>query len=297
MQNTPRRGILNSSNVCSGGFVCESEQNFSDTDTPSAYLDTDGTPGWGWISGHNSWDDRAKAEKFTQSVDGEIRSVEIAFHTAHDGSSGGTVDVKVWSESGGLPATVLVTETVAISVLTTGISNMTTVTFATPIQITGPATYFVGVEFSANTNNASQDSIAIYTNADGETAVATAYERWANGDWYSMGDANAWNKQISLIIMPEVCVSTVGVEENDQLQAGLNVYPNPTNGKVSVNFDESTVGTIEVFNLVGKKVLVKQLSGTEYKVDLNIEGQSNGVYLVRLKTAKGIVSKKVLLSK
>ncbi len=297
MQNSPRRGILNSSDVCSGGFVCESEQNFSDTDTPSAYPDTDGSPGWGWVSGHNSWDDRAKAEKFTQSVDGEIRSVEIAFHTAHDGNAGGTVAVKVWSESGGLPTTVLASETVAISALTTGISNMTTVTFPTPIQITGPATYFIGVEFSANTNNASQDSIAIYSNADGETAVATAYEMWSDGTWHSIGDANAWNKQVSLIIMPEVCVSTVGVEENDQLQAGFNVYPNPTSGKVLVDINESTVGTIEVFNLVGKKVLVKQLTGTEYQVDLNLEGQSNGVYLIRLKTSKGIISKKIILNK
>ncbi|MDB4533550.1 M43 family zinc metalloprotease [Vicingaceae bacterium] len=295
MQNSPRRGVLNSSDVCSGGFVCESEQNFSDTDTPSTYPDTDGSPGWGWISGHNSWDDRAKVEKFTQSVDGEIRSVEIAFSKAHDGNSGGTVAVKVWSESGGLPMNVLASETITISALTTGISNMTSVTFSTPIQITGPATYFIGVEFSANTNDASQDSIAIYSNADGETAVATAYEMWFDGTWHSMGSANAWNKQISLIIMPEVCLSTVGVEDNSSLNDQLLVYPNPTSGNINIIINEATKGQIEVFNLLGEIVLSQKVDGKESTVYLG--NQPNGIYLIKVETPKGAITKKILLSK
>tara|TARA_B100000809_G_C15120264_1_gene524016 strand:- start:182 stop:1999 length:1818 start_codon:yes stop_codon:yes gene_type:complete len=294
MQNSPRRGILNSSNVCNGGFSCSEEQNFSNTDTPSLYPNPNG---WGWISGHNSFDDRAKAEKFIQNVDSELRSVEIAFSKAYDGSGSGTINVNIWSESGGLPATILESKTVLISTLTIGTSNTPTITFDTPVQLTAPVTYFVGVEFSANTNNSLQDTIAIYSNADGESSVSTAFEQWFDGTWHDMGDANAWNKQFSFILSPEVCVSTVGVEENRLNTDVFEVYPNPTSGNFSIDLNSMEEGFVEVYNLLGKKVLSKKLEGNKYKVDLNIRNQPNGVYLIRLNTAKGISSKKVLLNK
>jgi hypothetical protein len=293
MQNSPRRGSLNSSNVCSGGVVCDDVQNFSDTDTPSLYPNPND---WGWISGHNSYDDRAKAEMFTQNVDAELRSVEIAFGQAYDGTGSGTIDVNVWSESGGLPATIVATESVAINTIPIGVSNLLSVTFSSPIPITAsPVTYFIGVEFSPNTSDATQDSIALLTNANGETVSTTAYEQWSDGTWHNMGDANAWSAQVSLIIMPEICVSTVGVEENSSLNDQLLVYPNPTAGNINIIINEATKGQIEVFNLLGEIVLSQKVDGKESTVYLG--NQPNGIYLIKVETPKGAITKKILLSK
>jgi hypothetical protein len=291
LQNSPRRVLLNSSNVCSGGVVCDDVQNFSDTDTPSLYPNPND---WGWISGHNSYDDRAKAEMFTQNVDAELKSVEIAFGKAYDGTGSGTINVNVWSENGGLPATILESKTVLISALTTGFSNKTTITFNAPVQLTAPVTYFVGVAFTANTGSSSQDSIAIHTNANGETVSSTAFEQWSNGTWHNVG--GTWSAaDVSLMIMPEICVSTVGVEENSSLNDQLLVYPNPTAGNINIIINEATKGQIEVFNLLGEIVLSQKVDGKESTVYLG--NQPNGIYLIKVETPKGAITKKILLSK
>ncbi|GAA5099043.1 hypothetical protein GCM10023210_35940 [Chryseobacterium ginsengisoli] len=69
----------------------------------------------------------------------------------------------------------------------------------------------------------------------------------------------------------------------------IGIYPNPTNGILNIETD-SSIETVNVTNIVGQKINV-QFSGNQ----INMQGLTNGVYIVELKLKNGqTFSKKVV---
>ncbi len=72
---------------------------------------------------------------------------------------------------------------------------------------------------------------------------------------------------------------------NSHENNSLNVYPNPTSGKVTVELPESSEGTfkVEIFDTNGKVVFsTKAASKNREKISLNVSGFKPGVYVVKL---------------
>ncbi|MCW3102148.1 MAG: hypothetical protein JWO09_588 [Bacteroidetes bacterium] len=100
---------------------------------------------------------------------------------------------------------------------------------------------------------------------------------------------------------------TTGVEET-AVNVGtpnfdINVYPNPTAGKLTVamnsaNEDQKSV-EVEIVNLVGQLVYHKTLEFKDGKEMIDMqEGIANGVYIVRVKSADDkVVIKKIVLER
>jgi photosystem II stability/assembly factor-like uncharacterized protein len=86
---------------------------------------------------------------------------------------------------------------------------------------------------------------------------------------------------------------TVGVNELTS-EAKIGVYPNPTNGKVSFNFNfipkEKVI--IEIFDMVGKKIAemnsLYSMNGSSMSADLS--KQSSGMYFYRITNGSGIIN-------
>lgn len=80
-------------------------------------------------------------------------------------------------------------------------------------------------------------------------------------------------------------VTVVGLDENDFSQS-LVVYPNPTGGKLSIEFSEMQTGVeTRLLDMSGRSVLTKRFDTAE-KVDLYFEGQS-GIYFLEIINAEG----------
>lgn len=62
--------------------------------------------------------------------------------------------------------------------------------------------------------------------------------------------------------------------------AALDCYPNPASQNISF-FNSLHTGTIEIYNLTGKKLLVQQVPGTNQTVEVNIDQLSSGFYIIR----------------
>lgn len=62
------------------------------------------------------------------------------------------------------------------------------------------------------------------------------------------------------------------------------VYPNPTKAFLTIDDSKFTIKTVEVFNLLGKKIL------TSTKNKLNIENLVDGVYLLKIQDDKGNIA-------
>jgi hypothetical protein len=70
---------------------------------------------------------------------------------------------------------------------------------------------------------------------------------------------------------------------NDNLTS-LNLYPNPTNGKVSVILGQMQKEVnIEVTDVTGRILIVQQYSNTT-EINLSLENYSSGIYFIKVKT-------------
>lgn len=83
---------------------------------------------------------------------------------------------------------------------------------------------------------------------------------------------------------------------NDQLKAGsgFGMYPNPAKDLVIVDLNEARgVKNIEVFNLNGKKLYsTSTLNQTE---NLLLNDYAEGIYLVKVTTANGVITKRLVI--
>lgn len=114
-------------------------------------------------------------------------------------------------------------------------------------------------------------------------------DTWAQG-WTEFNPVNA-NYDL---------LNSVGKVEN---VANLNVYPNPTTESVTVAFDltYSTEVSVEVMDLTGKIVanpLVNSfMDGGAQSLTADLSALNNGVFFVVIKTAEGVQSTKVVVSR
>jgi len=95
------------------------------------------------------------------------------------------------------------------------------------------------------------------------------------------------------------CATGTGIN-SIALEEYISAYPNPSTGEVFMNLNISDVSSadITVFNSIGEAILSKKVtvpSTKEIKLDLN--SKPNGVYLVKIKTSEGTVTKKIVINK
>jgi hypothetical protein len=72
----------------------------------------------------------------------------------------------------------------------------------------------------------------------------------------------------------------VGIAQISNLQNKAIVYPNPSNGKLTISLDDFENANLEIYNTVGQKVFAGTLRSD--LTHLNISFFSNGVYQIRV---------------
>jgi hypothetical protein len=75
--------------------------------------------------------------------------------------------------------------------------------------------------------------------------------------------------------------------------AGLNIYPNPTSsGKIYVTTKNALDKKIEIFDVLGKKVLETVTSSKE----INISALTPGVYFIKVKEGEASATRKLIIN-
>ncbi|MDO6758789.1 Ig-like domain-containing protein [Tamlana sp. 2_MG-2023] len=96
-----------------------------------------------------------------------------------------------------------------------------------------------------------------------ESTGATEWQ-W-NADWFSL----TFNGTLSV---------------GDKKLDNISVYPNPTHGNVVIE-GVNTTSTVEIFNIQGS--LIKRINVLESRVNIDLTGYQNGLYLIRV-TDEGV---------
>ncbi len=76
----------------------------------------------------------------------------------------------------------------------------------------------------------------------------------------------------------------------------FSIYPNPTNGIININNYDNINYTVEVTDMQGKIIYnSSKLFAQQSMIDLS--NNSNGIYIVKVKSAKGVSTQKVVLNR
>ena len=128
---------------------------------------------------------------------------------------------------------------------------------------------------------------------DGEFVINTQYKQWFLGELQENEGHYAGVCAVVNEYFSDTIYTKFGKFANEGMNAGLTakLYPNPAHQTFYLEVDEACVATL--FSADGKKVLSREL--TVGKHEFKLEGQTNGVYLISIETAKGITFKKLIL--
>ena len=242
------------------------------------------------------------AGRFCQLGSSETESVNyaglLAYFKFNQGEAGGTntavtslPDVSGNGNNGSLVNFTLSGETsnwVAGSVVVTGSEVSPAPTVSTPVI------YTVGDVANTLTAESGGTGLVWYTSATGneplteaptpDTSVAGETSYWVS----SSNDFNCESERVEIVVTVE---ETMSVGEENMLN-GLSIYPNPTNGVLTLSNTLDTEVFATVYDLNGRLLLSKTFGQNSNTLDLS--NLNTGVYIVKLKTELGEVSKRVL---
>ena len=89
------------------------------------------------------------------------------------------------------------------------------------------------------------------------------------------------------------CDGSVGTGLNNYQLENLNIYPNPTLGKLNIASADK-IKTLSITNIIGKEILfIKDFSAKT----IDLSSYKNGVYFININTDKGTHIEKIILTK
>jgi len=95
-----------------------------------------------------------------------------------------------------------------------------------------------------------------------------------------------------------VVVTNVGIKQID-FASTINMFPNPTSGKVSITLNGNATPdfTISVYNVLGEEVVpVSEYKAGTTNVEMNVSSLSSGVYMVKIQSNQGSSVKRLTVS-
>lgn len=96
----------------------------------------------------------------------------------------------------------------------------------------------------------------------------------------------------------KLTVGPLGVTISEWNEGEVEMFPNPASGFVNIrySFEKPTDVQVAVFNSVGAQVFVQNDKGmTNNPSTLNIAALARGVYIVRIRTADGVLSRRLVI--
>ena len=166
-----------------------------------------------------------------------------------------------------------------------------------------PATkdiYFGSVTSSTNNNTCNDLS---YSNlfTTNVKDMDENYMSYASNTWmFSIDQVNVMNATLngyrSSLKNTDVsmnCNGSIGTGLNNYQLENLNIYPNPTIGKLNI-ISADKINTLSITNIIGKEILFyKDFSANI----IDLSSYENGVYFINIRTDKGKHIEKIILNK
>ncbi len=250
-------------------------------------------PGVGYITGNNSYKDKAKAEYFGSFEVGTTISGMILDFVVAKNVNNPQVTFAIWNNGGtnGKPGTIVATATKPLSSIVSDVNgeHFTTITFDQPYTVTGP--FYAGLVLPTQLG----DTLALWCRKHVAGYNGTAWEQWENSTWYAFNDPDSWGTslQTTMTIYPITC-KTVGIPEKTDPE--VTIHPNPATGVVNITTWKSAEKIkLDIVTMTGVNAYSRSFPGaiTNYNIDLSL--LPKGVYMLRLSDGKRLHSQKLVM--
>lgn len=220
-----------------GSQNCDTLSNILAADTLTLYSFS-GTAS-GFVSGHNSYMDKAKAEYYVNPLPGTQVTGGLFYfgHAETLNPNTASITAKVWDATGtngvtGAPGNVLASQSVLISTIVTDVTNqdLTYVSFPVPATVTG--NFFIGFEMTY----ANGDSVAVVTTTFNSPSGGKGWEQWSDNSWWPYDSSFA--NGTSNVILPILCSASSG----NAPVASFTGSPTSVCPGATVNFTSTSTG-------------------------------------------------------
>lgn len=225
-------------------------------------------------------DENAIGNLFLPTVNGQVSALNINFATGT--TVGQEVEVAIYEVETNIQGNLnFITEQYYTVVGGDISAPFTTVEFGSPVTVEAGKTYLMYVKKSAGTNR-------LYVSG---TLGDNDYGTSCFGPFGTGGAVNWYNgytfaPHVRANFDPSLAI------ENVSMLDGVSVYPNPSEGIITISNDNNVENTITVFDITGKKVASK-VASTSTTVDLSAMG--TGVYMVEVANVNGKKSERVII--
>lgn len=110
---------------------------------------------------------------------------------------------------------------------------------------------------------------------------------------YNYSITNSSYKNVILTSFPITVDGVTGIDDHP-IYRNLSLYPNPTNGIITVQSKGNLrIIAISIFDVMGKEFLLKVKSKEMYQWEIDMEKMPTGMYFIGVKTNEGNVTMKV----
>jgi hypothetical protein len=284
---------LNVTNTCNniGNYLSSYSQSILTVPAPQL----------GYVTGHNGYNDKAKAEKISGIAAGSfLYGTFIRFGEMLPATSSSTFNVTVWDNSGtgGNPGAIIATKTVLYSAVngsfTSGYSSY--IEFSAPVAVSG--TIYIGVELEY----LSGDQLAIYASTQGTDVAAgqgTAWELFSNNTWHPFNGTASWGLDVSLHVNGVICDGIVTtIKETQYDENSIQIFPNPTHNLIQIEASalEGKMASIYLYDALGQLVFEKneEINSGQISTSFSLENLNVGIYYLSIQSKNSNSIKKVL---
>jgi PKD repeat protein len=211
--------------------------NFSKGNIDTLNYPLSGTYTWyyseqgGYVTGNNEFGDLAKSNYFEISQPVSLTGILFDFLLAKGGNP--SIEFVVWDNTGSnhYPGNVIASQAINLNEIKDDITNnqLTHIQFDNPVTLT--TSFYAGVILPDNAG----DTLAIWSNTDGDTFPGIAWEKWNDNTWHPISSDQTWGLDIAMAIFPVI---------DDEVALTANFSSSSTNIMVgqSVNFIDQSAG-------------------------------------------------------
>jgi hypothetical protein len=141
------------------------------------------------------------------------------------------------------------------------------------------------------------DTFAIAVSGDGQGATNHVQDNGCSigsgsfGDWY-------WISSIPMIRMNLGTSWTTSSIDETVFEGSLKVYPNPTNGAITINLNNITADnyTLTLSNVLGEEIYsVSTLINGTYKEEIDLSSFGKGAYFINISNSNSSVTERIVV--
>ncbi|MCK9254811.1 MAG: PKD domain-containing protein [Bacteroidales bacterium] len=265
------------------GKVCDTIGNFKSGEEPVA-LKINGMTGY--YGGQNSDKISMYADYYDFHTFNQIKGIILPVMKLSYGSDNSYIRFITWDGADPKPTTVLSSQKVFLRDLRQNYFQV--IMFDEPLDVDGP--FYLGYSI----NYAAGDQFVVGMAPNRGHGNFNSLFVYKDGNWYSSPEA--YEISTSTGIRPMTCL--VGIED-DYIESGLAVYPNPCNDNLfisnSMSFDNGDF--VEIFDKTGKTIKIQFAEIGSEVIEINTCEIASGMYYARIFTKGKIKTEKISIIK